>query len=76
MLVKHVLEIRTCQYRTRIVSRASPRIECAALKLGDVEWFARISIEVVLSVSSDHREPLARVGAVEALGVGILEFYD
>ena len=50
MLVEHVLEVGPREHRTRVVARAAPRVERAALELGHEPRFARVVRLVVLVV--------------------------
>ena len=72
LLVKHVLEVRARQDRARVVPRARPRVERAALELGHVPRLARVHLGVVLVVVRRDVLPHVRVRAVEGLWVCVL----
>src|SRR6185437_10318853 len=65
--VEHVCELVVDQLRALVVTGAAPRVECAALELRRVQ---RSPGRVVVAQVGDA-VPLGRVGAVEALGVGV-----
>lgn len=72
MLVEHVLEVGARENAARLVARAAPGVEGAALELGHVPRLAGVVRLVVVVVVGHDRAPVRRVRAVEVLGVRVL----